>query len=104
MPIRSSGSACAAKLGVGLTASVCAGALTVGLTATFAIGLAFLGETRWRGAFFGGFFLIVLVFLPAVAFLRVLALVTGVFVRLVFPLGFAFLLVATTTSLNAHLY
>jgi hypothetical protein len=48
--------------------------------------LAFLGETRWRGAFFGGFFLIVLVFLPAVAFLRVVALVTGVFLRFALPL------------------
>jgi hypothetical protein len=40
----------------------------VGLTATFAIGSAFLGETRWRRAFFGGFFLIVLVFLRAESF------------------------------------
>ena len=71
------------------------------LTATFAFGLAFLGDTRRRGALFGDFSLIVLVFLAAVTFLRVVALVTSVFLR---PLRFAFLLVATTTSLNAHLY
>jgi hypothetical protein len=59
-----------------------------------------LGDTRRRGAFFGGFFLIVLVFLTAVAFLRVA--VTGVFLRFALPLRLAFVLVATTTSLVAH--
>jgi hypothetical protein len=51
------------------------------LTAAFAIGLAFLGDTRRRGAFFADFFLIVLGFLTVVVFLRVAALVTGVFLR-----------------------
>ena len=105
MPIRSSdnsvGAGCAAKLGVGLIASGCAGGLTgVGLTAAFAVGLAFFGDTCRRGAFFAAFFLIVLVFLIVVVFLRVAALVTGVFLRFALPL--AFFLVATVTSLNAH--
>ena len=48
--------------------------------------------------------MIALVFLTAAAFLRLATLLTSVFLRFAFPLGFAFLLVATTTSLNAHLY
>ena len=93
------GAACALGLGVGLTASGCAGGLTgVGLTAAFTVGLAFLGDARRSGAFFADFFLIVLVFLTVVAFLRVAALVTGVFLRLALP----FLLVAITTSWDAH--
>jgi hypothetical protein len=63
---------CAAKPGIGLAASGSAGALTgVASTATFAAGLAFLDDTRRTGAFFDAFFLIALVFLTAVAFLRV---------------------------------
>ena len=60
----------------------CAGGLIgVGLTAEFAIGLAFLADARRRGAFFGAFFLIVLVLLANVVFFRVAAFVPGVFLR-----------------------
>jgi hypothetical protein len=103
IPTRSLGSAGGAgcALGVGLTGSGCAGGLTgVELTATFALGLAFSGDTRGKGAFFAGFFLIVLVFLAVVVFLRLAALATGVFLRFALPL--AFFLVATRTSLDAH--
>ena len=72
----------------------------VGSTATFAVGLAFSGDTRGKGAFFAGFFLIVLVFLTVVAFLRVAALMPCFFLRLAWPL--AFFVVAATTSLDAH--
>ena len=51
------------------------------MTAAFAVGLAFSGDARRTGAFFAGFFLIVLVFLTVVVFLRAAALVTGVFLR-----------------------
>ena len=89
MPIRSPGGAgYAPGLGVGLTASGCAGGPSgVGLTAAFAVGPAFLGDARRRGAFFADFFLIVLVFLTVLAFLRVAALVTGVFLRFAQPPG-----------------
>ena len=60
----------------------------VGSTATFALGLAFSGDTRGKGAFFAGFFLIVLVFLTVVAFLRVAALMPCFFLRLALPLAF----------------
>jgi hypothetical protein len=62
----------------------------VGLAAACAVGVGFLGDVRRTGAFFAGFLLTVLVFV------RVTALMTGVFLR--FPLAlpfvpFAFLLV-----------
>jgi hypothetical protein len=68
------------------------------LTAAFAVGLAFLGDARRTGAFFAGFFLIVLVFLAVVVFLRVAAFVTGVFLRFVLVLPLAFCLVVITAS------
>jgi hypothetical protein len=81
----------------------CAGGLIgVGLTAAFAIGLAFLADARWRGAFFGAFFLIVLVLLANVVFFRVAAFVPGVFLRFAVPLPLAFFLVAITNSLGLH--
>jgi hypothetical protein len=89
---------CAAKPGIGLTASGSAGALAG--TATFAVGLAFLDDTRRTGAFFGAFFLIALVFLTAVAFLRLATLLTSVFLGFALPLRLAFVLVANTTSLE----
>ncbi len=102
-PGSAGGAGWAAKLGVGSIVSGCAGALTgVASTATFAVGLAFLGDTRrWR-AFFGGFLPVVLVFLAAVAFLRVVTLVTSVFLRFALPFRLALVLVATTTSLDDY--
>jgi hypothetical protein len=45
----------------------CAGGLAgVGLIAASTVGLAFLDDARRSGAFFAGFFLIVLVFLAAI--------------------------------------
>ena len=76
----------------------CAGALTgVGLAATFAVDLAF-DDTRRIDAFFGGFFLIVVVLPAAVAFLRAAGFVTRAFLRFALPLCLAFILVATSTS------
>jgi hypothetical protein len=78
-------------VGVGLAASGCAGALTgVDFTATFAESLAFLDDPRRRGALFDGFFLIDLGFLTVAAFLRVIALVAAVFLRLALALRFTF--------------
>jgi len=75
----------------------CAGGLAgVGLTAAFAVGLAFLGDARRTGAFFAGFFLMVLVFLTVVVFLRVAALEAGVFLRFALSLPLAFCLIAIT--------
>ena len=86
---------------IGLTASGYAGALAgVASTATLAGRLAFLNDTRRTGAFFGAFFLIALVFLTAVAFLRLATLLTSVFLRFALPLCLAFVLVANTTSLE----
>jgi len=68
------------------------------LTAAFAVDLAFLGDARRTGAFFAGFFLIVLGFLTVVVFLRVAALVMGVFLRFALVLPLAFLFVAMTAS------
>ncbi len=70
----------------------------VGLTAAFAVDLAFLGDAPRTGAFFAGFFLVVLVFLTVAVFLRVAVLVTGVFLRLALVLPLAFFLVAITAS------
>jgi hypothetical protein len=58
------------------------------LTAASAVGLAFLGDARRISAFFAGFFLTVVVFL------RVVALVIGVFLRFALVLPLAFFLVA----------
>jgi hypothetical protein len=75
----------------------CTGGLAgVGLTAAFAVGLAFFGDARRTDAFFAGFFLIVLVFLTVVVFLRVAALVAGVFLRFALVLPLAFCLIAIT--------
>ena len=94
-------SGCAATPGIGLTASGSAGALAgVASTATLAVGLAFLDDTRRTGAFFGAFFLIALVFLTAVAFLRLATLLTSVFLRFALPLRLALVLVANTASLE----
>jgi hypothetical protein len=72
-----------------VAATGCAGRLAgVGLTATFAVVLAFLGDARRTSAFFAGFFLTVVVFL------RVVALVIGVFLRFALVLPLAFFLVA----------
>jgi hypothetical protein len=68
------------------------------LTAAFAVGLAFLGDARRTGAFFAGFFLMVLVFLTVVVFLRVAALEARVFLRLALSLPLAFCLVPITPS------
>ena len=61
-----------------------------------AVGLAFLGDARRTGAFFAGFFLMVLVFLTVVVFLRVAALEPGIFLRFALSLPLAFCRVAIT--------
>ena len=64
----------------------------LGLAAALAGGMAFLGDARRTGAFFAGFFLAVAVFL------RVVALVTGAFLRFALVLPLAFFLSAFTAS------
>ena len=59
----------------------------LGLAAALAVGMAFLGDARRTSVFFAGFFLAVAVFL------RVVALVTGVFLRFALVLPLAFFLV-----------
>ncbi len=89
------GTGCADKLGVPAAVTDCAGGLAgLRLTATFAFGLAFLGDARWTGAFFAGFFFVVVVFL------RVAALVTRDFLRLTLVLPLAFFLAGIYTLLR----
>jgi hypothetical protein len=65
----------------------------LGLTAAFAVGVAFLGDERRTSAFFAAFFL-------AAVFLRVVALVTGGFLRFALVLPLAFFLVGIWSLLQ----
>jgi hypothetical protein len=84
----------AGRLGIGVTAD---GPADLGLTAAFPAGVAFLADERRTNAFFAGFFL-------AAVFLRVVALVTGGFLRFALVLPLAFFFVGIWSLLNKPSY
>ena len=84
----------AGRLGIGVTAD---GPADLGLTAAFPAGVAFLADERRTNAFFAVFFL-------AAVFLRVVALVTGGFLRFALVLPLAFFFVGIWSLLNKPSY